>query len=97
MVLSVEFPHECSRSRLRFILCRLIPAARAPGVGRLSFFELVETSVGKPSHDLLLIVIQIGPVFKVVLTATRAFFLNIHSLSPCGKDVCLLFSSSRVT
>jgi hypothetical protein len=96
-ILSAESPHQCSHSRLRLIVRRLIPAARAPGVGRLSFFELVETSMGKPSYDLPLIVIQIGPVFKVVLTATRAFFLNIHSISPCDKDVCLLFSWSRVT
>lgn len=84
-------------SRLRFILCRLIPAARAPRVGRLPFVERVVTSMGKPFYDLLFIVIQIGPVFKVVLTATRAFFLNIHSVSPCAKVVCLLFSWSRVT
>jgi hypothetical protein len=40
---------------------RLIPAARAPGVRRLSFFEIVVTSLWESSDDLLFVGVQHRP------------------------------------
>ncbi len=65
-------------SRLCLIPGRLIPAARAPGVRRLSFFEIVVTSVWESPHDFSFVVVQIGPGLQTAFAAPLTVCVSVH-------------------
>ena len=45
---------------------------------RLSFFEIVVTSVWESSHDLLFIVVQLRPGPETAFAATWAVFVSVQ-------------------